>query len=304
MLRNVEDQRDAGGQPRRKARRAAAADSIMNHCSPAYQERCTEPDVTTHVICGHVVEESSELRAQPYAEPGPSAVDASPPQELSLVNRFAGTAFDSRKATPLRIPGVKGTRRREAVTMTATSTVAAKPTSIPSKTPPPPLLAPGVVSARQTPASTVICVRGGDQPTTASQRNYDQNHGIPTMNPDNQAANASSYTTSEAAAPDYALMKEEGDALVAPPPYPPSQRPYAGERAFADGARTRRSLREIASQVSPPGPSLLAQAPTEKSAEEWTAEDVVWYVKRIPGCSLRGVCDLGDEKKTTYAGIC
>ncbi|KAL3181275.1 hypothetical protein MRX96_008772 [Rhipicephalus microplus] len=194
---------------------------------------------------------------------------------------------DSRKATPLRISGVKGTRRHEAVTMTATSTIAAKPTSILSKTPPPPLLAPGVVSARQTPASTVICVHGGDQPTTASQRNYDQNRGLPTMNPDNQAANASSPTASEAAAPDYALMREEGDALVAPAPYPPSQRSYAGERAFEDDTRTRRSLHEIASQVSPPGPSMLAQAPTEKSAEEGTVEDVVWYVKRILECFLR-----------------
>ncbi|KAL3191933.1 hypothetical protein MRX96_059436 [Rhipicephalus microplus] len=107
------------------------------------------------------------------------------------------------------------------------------------------------------------------------------------MNPDNQVANASSPTASEASAPDYALMREEGDALVAPAPYPPSRRPYAGERAFADGTRTRRSLREIASQVSPPGPSMLAQAPTEKSAEEWMVEDVVRYVKRIPGCFLR-----------------
>ncbi|KAL3242438.1 hypothetical protein MRX96_047752 [Rhipicephalus microplus] len=131
------------------------------------EERCTKPDVTTRVICGHVVDESSELfecelRAQPNAEPGPSAVDTSPPQELSLVNRFASTTFYSRKATLLRIPGVKGTRRHEAATMTATSTVAAKPTSTQSKPPPPPLLALGVVSARQTPASTVICVRGED----------------------------------------------------------------------------------------------------------------------------------------------
>ncbi|KAL3191927.1 hypothetical protein MRX96_059430 [Rhipicephalus microplus] len=254
------------------------------------QERCTKPDVTTHVICGHVVEESSELfecelRAQPHAKPGPSAVDASPPQQLSLVNRFAGTAFDSRKATPLRIPGVIGTRRHEAVTMTATSTVAAKQTSILSKTPPPPLLALGVVSARQTPASTVICVRGGDHPTAATQRNYDQNRSIPTTIPHNQAANASSHTACEAAAPDDALVKGEGDALAASAPCPPWQHPCAGERAIADGARTRRSLREMASQVSPPGPSRLARAPTEKSADEWTVEDVVRYVKRIPGCA-------------------
>ncbi|KAL3202549.1 hypothetical protein MRX96_042372 [Rhipicephalus microplus] len=135
-------------------------------------------------------------------------------------------------------------------------------------------------------ASTVICVCGGHQPTTASQRNHDRNRSIPTTNPDNQAANASSQTASEAAASDDALMREEGDELAAPAPCPPSQSPCAGERAIADGARTRTSVREIASQTSPPGPSTLAQAPTENSAEEWTVEDVVQYVKGIPGCSL------------------
>ncbi|KAL3202542.1 hypothetical protein MRX96_042366 [Rhipicephalus microplus] len=228
------------------------------------QERCTKPDVTTHVICGHVVQEASELfecewRAQPNAEPGPSAVDASPSRELSLVNRNSRTSFDSRNATPLRLSlsGVTHASLRGSATFTATSAVAAKPTS----------------TLRH-------------QPAIASERNHDRNRSIPTTNPDNQAANSSSHTASEAAASDDALMSEEGDELAASVPCPPSQRPCAGERAMADGARTRRSVREIASQTSPPGPSTLAQAPTEKSAEEWTVEDVVRYVKGIPGCAL------------------
>ncbi|KAL3242437.1 hypothetical protein MRX96_047751 [Rhipicephalus microplus] len=81
-------------------------------------------------------------------------------------------------------------------------------------------------------------------------------------------------------------MREEGDAVVAPAPCPPSRRPYAGGRAIADGARSHRSLREMASQVSPPGPSMLAEAPTKKSAKDRTVKDVVRYVKRILGCSL------------------
>ncbi|KAL3202545.1 hypothetical protein MRX96_042369 [Rhipicephalus microplus] len=193
------------------------------------QERCTKPDVTTHVICGHVVQEASELfecewRAQPNAEPGPSTVDASPSRELLLVNRNARTSFDSRNGTPLRTPA--------------------------------------------------------DHRLSAEPRSQPQH-----PNNEPEAANSSSHTASEASASDDALMREEGDELAASAACPPSQSPCAGERAIADGARTRRSLREIASQTSPPGPSTLAQAPTEKSAEEWTVEDVVRYVKGIPGCA-------------------
>ncbi|KAH8030471.1 hypothetical protein HPB51_007284 [Rhipicephalus microplus] len=254
------------------------------------QERCTKPDVTTHVICGHVVQEASEFfecewRAQPNAEPGPSAVDASRSRELSLVNRNARTSIDSRNGTPLRLSGVTHASAGGSATFTATSAVASKPTSTLSTPPPPPLLAPCVTSARGNPVSTVICVCGGHQPTAASQRNHDRSRSIPTTNPDNQAANSSSHTASEAAASDDALMREEGDELAASAACPPSQRPCAGERAIAEGARTRRSVREITSQTSPPDPSTLAQAPTEKSAEEWTVEDVVRYVKGIPGCA-------------------
>ncbi|KAL3191946.1 hypothetical protein MRX96_059448 [Rhipicephalus microplus] len=221
------------------------------------QELSTNPGVMTHVICGHIVQESSEpfecgLTAQPNAEPGPSSVTANPRQEESLVNRNSRTAFDSRNATPLRISDVTRASPCGSATSTATSTVAAKPTSTLNTPPPPPLLAPCVAITRENPASTVICVCGGHQP---------------------------------AAAPDDALVREEGDALAASAPCPPCRHLCAGERAIADGARTRRSLREMASQVSPPGPSRLARAPTEKSADEWTVEDVVRYVKRIPGCA-------------------
>ncbi|KAH8032368.1 hypothetical protein HPB51_024345 [Rhipicephalus microplus] len=185
----------------------------------------------------------------------------------------------------LRLSGVTHASPRRSATSTAPSAAAAKPTTL-STPPPPPLLAPCVAYARENRASTVICVCGGHQLNTASQRNHDRSCSIPTTNPDNQAANASSQTASEAAASDDALMREEGDELAALSACPPSQSPCADERAIADGARTRTSVREIASQISPPGPSTLAQAPTENAAEEWTVEDVVRYVKGITGCSL------------------
>ncbi|XP_075728873.1 uncharacterized protein LOC142771282 [Rhipicephalus microplus] len=242
------------------------------------------------VIGGHVALESSEpfecgLRAEPNAEPGPSVVAASPRQEQSLVNRNARTAFDSRNGTPLRLSGVTHASPRRSATSPAPSAVAAKPTSTLSTPPPPPLLARCVAHARENRASTVICVCGRHQPTIASQRNHDRNRSIPTTNPDNQAAYSSSHTASEATAPDDALMREEGDELAASAAYPPSQRPCEGERAITDGACTRRSVREMSSQTSPPGPSTLAQAPTERSVKDWTIKDVVRYVKRIRGCA-------------------
>ncbi|KAL3244002.1 hypothetical protein MRX96_019578 [Rhipicephalus microplus] len=161
------------------------------------------------------------------------------------------------------------------------STAAAKPTAILNPPPSPPLLRPRVASARRNPASTAVCLREGHQPTTTSQWNYDQSRGMPTTKPIKQEPNASWHTAVEATAPDDALMRDEGDALAASSPC----LPYVSERAMAGGTRTGSCRRDVATPVSPPGPSRLAQAPTQHPVKEWTVEDVVRFVESIPGCA-------------------
>ncbi|KAL1484928.1 hypothetical protein MTO96_032277 [Rhipicephalus appendiculatus] len=271
---------------------ATSASELFDHVP--HQLDC-KPDVKTHVIGGNVVQESSEpfecgLRERrPSAESGQSGGDASPRREPPVVDRDPRTAFDSRKATPLRISVVKRARCHEPATTTAASSVAAKPTSLVTQTPPPPpLLAPCVASAKQNPASTVVCVCGGHHATAAYHRNYDQNRSFSTTNPDNQEPNASSRSAYEATAQNDALMREVGDALAASSPCPHTPRPYVSGRTIPGRALMRRSLREVASQVTPPGLcNTPARAPTQQavSATDWTVEDVVQYVRRIPRCA-------------------
>ncbi|KAH7975978.1 polyhomeotic-like protein 1 [Rhipicephalus sanguineus] len=262
-----------------------------------------KPDVKTHVICGNVVQESSApfecgLRARRLAaEPGQSARDASPAsprQEPSVVDRDPRTAFDSRKVTPLRVSVVTRARRHEPATTAATSSQRRRWSSTPSGVakpnlsvtqtpPPPPLLAPCVASAKLNPASIVVCVCGGHQPTAASRRNYDPNRSFSTTNQDNQAPNECTRSASEATAHDDAPMREVSDALAASSPSPRPCCPCLGQRTIAYLDR----LSEVASQAATPGPSMPAQAPMQEtaSAKDWTVEDVVRYVKRIPRCA-------------------